>query len=153
MTYCTVMSTSPHCWRCLARKKIGGGARLPHLTLARKLTLLMAGMSLAPSVAALAQGAAGSGQGLSAQEIVDQILTFIYSLGHLIGQGVVKVVVAVLPSMQFPTDLVDPIGLLAILTIFLAVAAVAKKLVWIVVIAGWALILVRLILVIVQNYV
>jgi len=113
----------------------------------------MAGMSLAPSVAALAQGAAGSGQGLSAQEIVDQILTFIYSLGHLIGQGVVKVVVAVLPSMQFPTDLVDPIGLLAILTIFLAVAAVAKRLVWIVVIAGWALILVRLILVIVQNYV
>jgi len=113
----------------------------------------MAGMSLAPSVAALAQGAAGRGQGLSAQEIVDQILTFIYSLGHLIGQGVVKLVVAVLPSMQFPTDLVDPIGLLAILTIFLAVAAVAKKLVWIVVIAGWALILVRLILVIVQNYV
>ena len=113
----------------------------------------MAGMTVAPSVAALAQAATGSGQGSSAQEIVDQILAFIYSLGHLIGQGVVKLVVAILPSMQFPADLVDPIGLLAILTIFLAVAAVAKKLVWIVVIAGWALILVRLILVIVQNYV
>ena len=101
----------------------------------------------------MAQGATNSAKQASAQEIVDQILAFIYSLGHLIGQGVVKLVVAILPSMQFPSDLVDPIGLLAILTIFLAVAAVAKKLVWIVVIAGWALILIRLILVIVQNYV
>ncbi|MEA3238656.1 MAG: hypothetical protein U9Q94_02610 [Candidatus Bipolaricaulota bacterium] len=101
----------------------------------------------------MAQDAAESAKHMTAQEIVDQILTFIYSLGHLIGQGVVKLVVAVLPSLQFPSDLVDPIGLLAILTIFLAVAAVAKKLVWIVVIVGWALILVRLILVIVQNYV
>lgn len=106
-----------------------------------------------PSLTALAQGATESAKSLSAQEIVDQVLAFIYSLGHLIGQGVVKLVVAILPSMQFPSDLVDPIGLLAILTIFLAVAAVAKKLVWIVVIAGWALILIRLILVIVQNYV
>ena len=90
---------------------------------------------------------------MSAQEIVDQILAFIYSLGHLIGQGVINLVVTILPSMQFPDELVDPIGLLAILTIFLAVATVAKKLVWITVIVGWALILVRLILVIVQNYV
>ena len=124
---------------------------LPRITRARRV-LLFAGMSVVPSLAVLAQGAE-SAKNISAQEIVDQILAFIYSLGHLIGQGVVKLVVAILPSMQFPTDLVDPIGLLAILTIFLAVAAVAKKLVWIVVIAGWALILVRLILVIVQNYV
>ncbi|HHR84964.1 MAG TPA: hypothetical protein ENL23_01290 [Candidatus Acetothermia bacterium] len=133
-------------------KKFGGGASLPHPTSGKKL-LLFAGMLLTPSVVSMAQTAADSAKRISAQEIVDQILAFIYSLGHLIGQGVVKLVVAILPSMQFPTDLVDPIGLLAILTIFLAVAAVAKKLVWIVVIAGWALILVRLILVIVQNYV
>ncbi len=110
-------------------------------------------MFIAPSVVVAAQGAAQTAKQASAQEIVDQILSFIYSLGHLIGQGVVKLVVAILPSMKFPSDLVDPIGLLAILTIFLAVASVAKKLVWIVVIAGWALILIRLILVIVQNYV
>ena len=153
MMYCTEMSTSPRYWGCLDSKKLGGGSRLPHPTLGKKLTLLMAGMSLAPSLTALAQTAIGGAQHVSAQDIVNQILTFIYSLGHLIGQGVVKLVVAILPSMQFPSDLVDPIGLLAILTIFLAVAVIAKKLVWIVVIAGWALILVRLILVIVQNYV
>jgi len=109
-------------------------------------------MSVVPSLAVLAQGAE-SAKNISPQEIVDQILTFIYSLGHLIGQGLVKLVVAILPSLQFPEDLVDPIGLLAILTIFLALASGTKKLAWIVVIVGWALTLVRLILVIVQNYV
>jgi len=146
------MSISRRYWCYLDRNKLGGGSHLPHLTLGKKL-LLFAGVFLTPSLISMAQGAAESAKRVSAQEIVNQILAFIYSLGHLIGQGVVKLVVAVLPSMQFPSDLVDPIGLLAILTIFLAVAAVAKKLVWIVVIAGWALILVRLILVIVQNYV
>jgi hypothetical protein len=101
----------------------------------------------------MAQSAATEPNGLSSgRDILDQILAFIYSLGHLIGEGIVRLVTAILPSLEFPTDLVDPIGLLAILTIFLAVATVAKKLVWIVVIAGWVLILVRLILVIVQTY-
>jgi len=101
----------------------------------------------------MAQSAATEPNGLSSgRDILDQILAFIYSLGHLIGEGIVRLVTAILPSLAFPTDLVDPIGLLAILTIFLAVAAIAKKLVWIVLIIGWVLILVRLILVIVQTY-
>lgn len=84
--------------------------------------------------------------------IADGALSFIYSLAHLIGQGIVQLVHTILPSMSVPTDLVDPIGLLAILTIFLAIASIAKRLVWIVVIAGWVLILIRLALVIVQHY-
>ena len=88
----------------------------------------------------------------SAREIIDQLLAFIYSLGHLIGQGIVRLLNTILPSMTVPNELVDPIGLLAILTIFLAVATIAKKLVWIVVIAGWVLIIVRLIILIIQHY-
>lgn len=88
----------------------------------------------------------------SIQEVINQLLSFIYSLGHLIGQGIVQLVHTVLPSMAVPNELIDPIGLLAVLTIFLAIATIAKKLVWIVVIAGWVLILIRLILVIIQNY-
>ena len=84
--------------------------------------------------------------------IADGALSFIYSLAHLIGQGIVQLVHTILPSMSVPTDLVDPIGLLAILTIFLAIASIAKRLVWIVVITGWVLILIRLALVIVQHY-
>lgn len=115
--------------------------------------ILFATVASAPSVVCLAQEASQNGNQVSTQEIIDKILAFIYSLGHLIGQGVVKLIATIIPSLEFPGELVDPIGVLAILTIFLAVAAIAKKLVWIVVIAGWALILVRLILVIVQNYV
>jgi hypothetical protein len=96
----------------------------------------------------MAQSAVAEPNGLSSgRDILDQILAFIYSLGHLIGEGIVRLVTTILPSLAFPTDL-----LLAILTIFLAVAAIAKKLVWIVLIVGWVLILVRLILVIVQTY-
>jgi len=113
---------------------------------------LALGATLAARVVCVAQSSGTVSNG-SARSLLDQLLAFIYSLGHLIGQGVVRLLGAILPSLQVPADLVDPIGLLAVLTIFLAVATIAKKLVWIVVIVGWALILIRLILVIVQNYI
>ncbi len=109
---------------------------------------------LSASVAALGQSGSQApiASSESAQTIIDQLLSFIYSIGHLIGEGIVRLITTILPSVPVPTELIDPIGLLAILTIFLAVAAIAKKLVWIVVIVGWALILIRLIIVIVQSY-
>jgi len=145
------MSTSPPSLRSLDCRTSGGGFSLPRLSFIKK-TLLAGGFLLALQVPGIAQSTEGTPDVSSAQEIIDQLLAFIYSLGHLIGQGIVKLVVTILPSMPVPSELVDPIGLLAILTIFLAVATVAKKLVWIVVIAGWTLILIRLIMVIVQNY-
>ncbi len=145
--------TSPLSLRSLVRSsRFGGGLRgLLRPSVALK-AIVAGGMLLVPRLVVWAQTTPQSTATTSARDIIDQILSFIYSLGHLIGEGVVRLVVTILPSMQFPQDLVDPIGLLAILTIFLAIAAIAKKLVWIVVIAGWVLILVRLILVIVQNY-
>ena len=85
-------------------------------------------------------------------QVINQLLSFIYSLGHLIGQGIVRLIHTILPAMPVPSELIDPIGLLAVLTIFLAIATIARKLVWIVVIAGWILIVIRLILVIVEHY-
>ncbi len=145
--------TSPLSSRSSVRNsKSGGGLHgLLHPSFGLK-AVLASGMLFLPRVVGLAQAATQTSGSMSAQDVVDQLLSFIYSLGHLIGEGIVRLVVTILPSMQFPQDLVDPIGLLAILTIFLAIAAIAKKLVWIVVIAGWVLILIRLILVIVQNY-
>jgi len=136
----------------LGSRDCGGGRYLPRLSLIGK-GLLAGGTAFYMQMVCMAQSAAADPNGLSSgRDILDQILAFIYSLGHLIGEGIVRLVTAILPSLEFPTDLVDPIGLLAILTIFLAVATIAKKLVWIVLIAGWVLILVRLILVIVQTY-
>ena len=89
----------------------------------------------------------------SARSLIDELLAFLYSSGHLVGQGIMRLVHAILPSIPAAKldQLVDPVGLLAILTVFLVVVTVAKKLAWIVVIAGWVLIVIRLVMVIVEH--
>ena len=146
------MLTSPLYSRPLGYRENnrGGGFSLPRLV---KIAVGSVGWTLSVRALAAAQSTTAAPSKESAQEIINQILTFIYSIGHLIGEGFVKLLNTILPTVPIPTELIDPIGLLSILTIFLAVAAVAKKLVWIVVIAGWALIIVRLIIVIVQTYI
>lgn len=74
----------------------------------------------------------------------DKILEFLYTIAHFIGQGIIELVQMIVPSATIPTDLVDPIGVLALLTAFLALAEIAKRITWIVVIAGWLLIGVRM---------
>ncbi len=80
------------------------------------------------------------------KEILSAILTFLYSIAHYVGMLVVYLLGQVLPTARVPADLVDPIGYLALLTAFLILVQVAKKLAWIVVLVGWALILVRIFL-------
>ena len=138
---------------CLKRlgykNAVGGGEySLPRLL---KLGVVSIGWAL-PGVIAVAQATSATPSNASAQGALNQLLAFIYSLGHYIGEGIVRLINMILPSVQIPTTLTDPIGLLAILTIFLAVAAVAKKLVWITVIVGWALIIIRIVLVIIQGH-
>ena len=78
--------------------------------------------------------------------ILSAILTFLYSLAHYVGWGVVYLLGKVLPAAHIPADLVDPIGYLALLTAFLVVVQIARKLAWIIVIVAWVLILVRVLL-------
>jgi uncharacterized membrane protein YecN with MAPEG domain len=80
------------------------------------------------------------------KEIVNAVLIFLYSLAHYVGMLVVYLLGRVLPTAKVPTDLIDPIGYLAILTVFLILVQVAKKVAWIVVVAGWVLIVIRLFL-------
>jgi len=80
------------------------------------------------------------------KEILSAVLTFLYSLAHYVGMFVVYLLTRVLPTARVPTDLVDPIGYLALLTAFVILVQVAKKIAWILVIVGWALILVRVIM-------
>ncbi len=80
------------------------------------------------------------------KEILNAVLTFLYSLAHYVGMLVVYLLGRVLPAARVPTDLVDPIGYLAILTVFLVLVQVAKKVAWIVVVTGWVLIAIRLFL-------
>lgn len=80
--------------------------------------------------------------------LVHNILTFIYFLAHQTGLWVVKILQAAFPRTAFPEGVVDAIGFLSILTLFMFLVSVAaaKKITWIVVCAGWILILVRILM-------
>jgi len=83
--------------------------------------------------------------------ILSQVLTFLYSLAHYVGLLIVYLLGIILPTVKVPGDLADPIGFLVLLTAFVILAQVAKKVAWIVVIVGWALIVIRIILVIFEH--
>jgi hypothetical protein len=78
------------------------------------------------------------------KEILSVVLTFLYSIAHYVGMLAVYLLGRVLPTARVPTDLIDPIGYLVLLTAFLILVQVARKLAWIIVLIGWILILVRI---------
>lgn len=72
-----------------------------------------------------------------------QILESLYTVAHWIGEQIVHLIGFIIPQAELLNQIVDPIGLLAILTILLLVAQVARKIVWIIVSIGWGLIAIR----------
>ena len=67
-----------------------------------------------------------------AETLLEDVLSFIYTIGHWIGEKIVELI-QFISGIILPQSLVDAIGMLVILTIFLAIAEVAKKAIWIVV--------------------
>jgi len=78
-----------------------------------------------------------------AEDILTSVLAFIYTIGHWIGEKIVGLI-QYISGVIIPPSIVDAIGMLVILTIFLGIAEVAKKAIWIVVAVGWGLIIVRI---------
>lgn len=83
-------------------------------------------------------------------EILHNILTFIYFLAHQIGLGIFKALQSIFAGTIFPESIIDPLGLLAILTLFMFLVSVdvLKKIVWIVVCVAWILLLIRILMII-----
>jgi len=81
-----------------------------------------------------------------AESILENLLTFIYTLGHWLGEKIVELI-QYISGIQLGQEIVDAIGMLVILTIFLGIAEVAKKAIWIVVAIGWILIFVRILMI------
>ena len=85
------------------------------------------------------------------EEILAKILQFLHTIASWIGGLIATVIHSILPSVTIPDDLVQAIGLMAILTIFLLIMQIAKKLTWIVVVVGWVLILTRIVLIMIKG--
>ncbi len=78
-----------------------------------------------------------------AEDILTTVMAFIYTIGHWIGEKIVELLQS-LTGVNIPVEIVDAIGVLVILTIFLAIAEVAKKAIWVIVAVGWILIIIRI---------
>jgi len=91
----------------------------------------------------------------TAATALDQVLTYIDSAAGYLGQGVVYVINLVVGSDpetgegRISSDLQEPIGYLALITLILLLFGLldmAKRIIWIGIIIGWALLIVRIIL-------
>jgi len=80
--------------------------------------------------------------------ILHKMLTFIYFLAHQIGLGIIKVAQSIFPGIVFPDTIVDPLGFLVILTLFMFLVGVAKKIAWLIVCAAWILLFIRILMII-----
>jgi hypothetical protein len=77
------------------------------------------------------------------EDILTTVMAFIYTIGHWLAEMIVGMIQSI-SGVTIPPTIVDAIGLLVILTIFLAIAEVAKKAIWIIVAVGWVLIVLRI---------
>ena len=80
------------------------------------------------------------------QDTLTQIMAFAYSIAHYLGTWIVALIQQILPMAKELSTLADPIGYLAILSIFVIIATTAKKVAFIVLLVGWVLIIVRIVL-------
>jgi hypothetical protein len=79
-------------------------------------------------------------------DLLTEILGFLSTIARYIGLGIVKLVQYILPSVTKLETLAEPIGFLALLSIFVILASAARRAALIILVAGWALILIRLLL-------
>jgi hypothetical protein len=80
--------------------------------------------------------------------LLHNVLTFLYFLPHQIGLWIIKILQQMFPRIVFSDSLIDPLGFLIILTLFVFLARVAQKLAWIIVCVGWILLFVRILMII-----
>ncbi len=75
--------------------------------------------------------------------VVAMLLQFLHTLSDWAGGLIASGIHYLLPSVNVPESLASSIGLLAVVSILLGLAEVAKKAVWVVVLVGWFLVVVR----------
>jgi len=80
------------------------------------------------------------------QDILTQIMAFAHSIAHYLGTWIVALAQKILPMAKELSTLADPIGYLAVLSVFVLIATLAKRVAIVIVLVGWVLIVVRIVL-------
>lgn len=85
---------------------------------------------------------------------VNDVLTYLYTIAAWTGDKIRVSINTILPEKaHLPDGLSDPLGILVLLTAFMAVAEVAKRVTWFLVVAGWVLIFIRMGMIIAGSYI
>jgi hypothetical protein len=87
-------------------------------------------------------------QNATLSDILQTIFTFIYFLAHHIGLGIVKVMQSIFTGSTFPTSIIDSLGFLIILTLFIFLIGISKRIAWIIVGVGWILLFIGILMII-----
>ena len=83
---------------------------------------------------------------MNSPDLLTQIFGFLSTTARWVGQGIVQLVQYILPSVKDLGTLAEPIGFLSLLTVFVILTSAARKVALIILLAGWALIFIRLLL-------
>ncbi|OGD21232.1 MAG: hypothetical protein A2W03_10695 [Candidatus Aminicenantes bacterium RBG_16_63_16] len=84
----------------------------------------------------------------SLSAILHKVLTFIYFIAHQLGLWIIKLIQYLVPDAQFAENVIDALGFLVILTLFMFLVGVAKKIAWVIVCVGWVLLLIRILIIV-----
>ncbi len=83
---------------------------------------------------------------MNSPDLLTQIFGFLSTTARFLGQWIVQLVRYILPSVKGLSTLAEPIGFLSLLTVFVILTSAARKVALIILLVGWALILIRLLL-------
>jgi len=83
---------------------------------------------------------------VNSPDLLTQIFGFLSTTARYVGQGIVGLVQYILPSVKDLSTLAEPVGFLSLLTVFVILASAARKVALIILLAGWALIFIRVLL-------
>ncbi len=109
----------------------------------------LAGLLIAVALVGVGQQVAAPQVNLTSKPpAVDQILTFVDSVSNYLGQGMLYIL-NLITKDRVSKDLEKPLGYMALITLlllFFGLIEFARKVIWVGLIVGWVLIIVRIIL-------
>ena len=80
-------------------------------------------------------------------DVITMVMQFLQTAADAAGDFFSSSIQTIFPELILPESLVSTIGLLAVVSVLMALTEVAKKAVWIIVIAGWILVVARITLI------
>ena len=109
----------------------------------------LAGLLIAVALVGVGQQVAAPQVHLTSKATaVDQVLTFVDSVSNYLGQGMLYIL-NLITKDRVSKDLEKPLGYMALITLlllFFGLIEFARKVIWVGLIVGWVLIIVRIIL-------